>query len=62
VSELRSVVELSLEVFVSLITGFREFLRGEIEIFITDIFLRVLESSSRCVCICMRVYACVDLF
>ena len=46
VSELRSVVELSLEVFVSLVTGFREFLRGEIEIFITDIFLRVLESSS----------------
>ncbi|ETV99073.1 hypothetical protein, variant [Aphanomyces invadans] len=40
------VVELSLRVFVVLITHFKAHLKGEMEIFITNIFLRILDSEN----------------
>ncbi|ETV71030.1 hypothetical protein H257_13747 [Aphanomyces astaci] len=40
------VVELSLRVFVVLITHFKAHLKGEMEIFITNIFLRILDSDN----------------
>ncbi|KAF0720674.1 Aste57867_99 [Aphanomyces stellatus] len=40
------VVELSLRVFVVLITHYKAHLKGEMEIFITNIFLRILDSEN----------------
>ncbi|KAG9400518.1 Brefeldin A-inhibited guanine nucleotide-exchange protein 1 [Aphanomyces cochlioides] len=40
------VVELSLRVFVVLITHFKAHLKGEMEVFITNIFLRILDSEN----------------
>ncbi|KDO24492.1 hypothetical protein SPRG_10308 [Saprolegnia parasitica CBS 223.65] len=40
------VVELSLRVFVVLITNFKAHLKGEIEVFITNIFLTILDSEN----------------
>eukprot|EP00943_MAST-04B_sp_MAST-4B-sp1_P009087 g9087.t1 len=40
------VVNLSLRIFVALISHFRDFLRSEIEVFVSTIFLRILEEES----------------
>lgn len=40
------VVDLSLQVFVQLIAHFKDHLKAEIEVFITKIFLRILESEN----------------
>jgi brefeldin A-inhibited guanine nucleotide-exchange protein len=40
------VAGLSLYVFVSLLNGFKDHLKAEVEVFITNIFLRLLESEN----------------
>ena len=40
------VVNLSLHIFVALISHFRDYLRSEIEVFMSTIFLRILEEES----------------
>ncbi|CAM9678250.1 unnamed protein product, partial [Ectocarpus sp. 12 AP-2014] len=44
-SNVTGLVSLSLRVFVALIKGFKNHLKAEIEVFITSIFLRILESE-----------------
>lgn len=45
-SDNTSVVGLSLRIFVVLIQYFKEYLKAEIEVFVTKIFLRILESDN----------------
>ena len=40
------MVALSLRIFVTLIGAFKARLKGEVEVFVTNIFLRVLESEN----------------
>jgi Sec7-like guanine-nucleotide exchange factor len=40
------VTGLSLHVFVALLNGFKDYLKAELEVFITNIFLRILESEN----------------
>ncbi|CAM9531993.1 unnamed protein product, partial [Sphacelaria rigidula] len=44
-SDVTELVSLSLRVFVALVAGFKNHLKAEIEVFITSIFLRILESE-----------------
>lgn len=44
-SSVTGLVSLSLRVFVSMVAGFKNHLKAEIEVFITSIFLRILESE-----------------
>lgn len=45
-SQIAKVAGLSLYVFVALLNGFKDQLKAEIEVFITNIFLRLLESEN----------------
>ena len=45
-SHVAQVTGLSLRVFVSLLEGFKAHLKAELEVFITNIFLRILESEN----------------
>lgn len=45
-SQVSQVTGLSLQIFVSLLDGFKDHLKGELEVFITNIFLRILESEN----------------
>ena len=46
VSSNTRVINLSLHIFVALISHFRDYLRSEIEVFVSTIFLRILEEES----------------
>jgi Sec7-like guanine-nucleotide exchange factor len=45
-SQVTQVIGLSLQVFVALLNGFKDHLKAELEIFMTNIFLRILESEN----------------
>ena len=45
-SQVAQVVGLSLQIFVALLDGFKDHLKSEVEVFITTIFLRILESEN----------------
>ena len=44
-SPIAQVTSLSLQIFVSLLNSFKEHLKGELEIFVGNIFLKLLESE-----------------
>ena len=44
-SPIAQVTSLGLQIFVSLLNGFKENLKGELEIFVGSIFLKILESE-----------------
>ena len=45
-SQVTQVTGLSLQVFVALLNGFKDHLKAELEVFITNILLRLLESEN----------------
>jgi brefeldin A-inhibited guanine nucleotide-exchange protein len=45
-SQIAQVTGLSLQIFVSLLRSFKDHLKSEVEVFITGIFLRILESEN----------------
>ena len=45
-SPITQVTGLSLQIFVALMEGFKDHLKGELEVFVTNIFLRILESEN----------------
>lgn len=45
-SQVTQVIGLSLQVFVALLNGFKDHLKAELEIFMTNIFIRILESEN----------------
>ena len=45
-SHVASVIGLSLQIFVSLMEGFKNHLKSELEVFVTNVFLRILESEN----------------
>jgi brefeldin A-inhibited guanine nucleotide-exchange protein len=45
-SQIAQVTGLSLQIFVSLLKSFKDHLKSEVEVFITGIFLRILESEN----------------
>ena len=46
-SNVMPVVSLSLRIFVALTHNFKDHLKSEVEVFVTRIFLRILESENR---------------
>lgn len=46
-SNVMPVVSLSLRIFVALTRNFKDYLKSEVEVFVTRIFLRILESENR---------------
>jgi len=72
-SSSRSVVSLSLQLFQLLLTNHKDQLKGEIEVFITDVFLKILESQNSSFdhkqlvlealrCVCQDVHTLVEIF
>lgn len=45
-SQVGQVTGLSLQIFVALLDGFKDHLKSELEVFVTSIFLRILESEN----------------
>jgi brefeldin A-inhibited guanine nucleotide-exchange protein len=45
-SQIPPVIGLSLHIFVALLNGFKSHLKSELEVFVTNIFLRILESEN----------------
>lgn len=45
-SHVASVIGLSLHIFVALMEGFKDHLKSEMEVFVTNVFLRILESEN----------------
>jgi brefeldin A-inhibited guanine nucleotide-exchange protein len=45
-SHITQVTGLALHVFVALLEGFKDHLKAELEVFVTNIFLRILESEN----------------
>lgn len=45
-SQYAQITGLSLQIFVTLIQNFREYLKSEVEIFLSTIFFRILESEN----------------
>ena len=45
-SHVAPVIGLSLQIFVSLMEGFKNHLKSELEVFVTNVFLRILESEN----------------
>jgi brefeldin A-inhibited guanine nucleotide-exchange protein len=45
-SQVNQVTGLSLQIFVLLMDGFKDHLKSELEVFVTNIFLKILESEN----------------